>query len=273
MPTTTINQIDIYYEVHGNGEPLLLIMGLGANSTAWVMQLEEFAQHHTVITFDNRDAGRSQRSPQPYSMKQMALDALALLDHLNVHTTDVFGMSMGGMIAQELILEAPDRVRGLVLGGTMAGGPNAVMPGIQLVQQWMSVGTLPREQAFEAGLSFLYSETFIKMHRERLLKRALENAPLMSPPDALQRQFMAVLGFNAHDRLPQINSPTLVLTGTHDKIVPSANSRILADRIAASRLIEYEGAGHGFLVERHEETNAHVLDFLHPHRIAASAAD
>lgn len=273
MATAKINDIEIYYEVHGNGEPLLLIMGLGANATAWVMQIEEFAQHCTVIAFDNRDAGRSQRATSPYSMRQMAFDALALLDHLEIECADVFGMSMGGMIAQELVLEAPQRVRGLVLGGTMAGGPNAVVPGVQLIQQWTSVGALPREQAFEVGLSFLYSEGFIARNRERLLRRALENAPLMSPPDALQRQFMAVLGFNVHDRLREIQSPTLVLTGTDDKIVPAANSRILAEGIPASRLIEYEGAGHGFVVERHEETNAHVLEFLHPHKIAASAAD
>jgi 3-oxoadipate enol-lactonase len=273
MPTTKINEIDIYYEVHGNGEPLLLIMGLGANATAWVMQIDEFARHHTVIAFDNRDAGRSQRATGSYSMRQMALDALALLDHLEIESADVFGMSMGGMIAQELVLEAPHRVRGLVLGGTMAGGPNAVMPGMQLVQQWMALGSLPREQAFEAGLNFLYSEAFITKNRERLLKRSLDTAHLMSPPDALQRQIMAVLGFNVHHRLRDVQSPTLVLTGTDDKIVPSANSRILAGGIPAARLIEYEGAGHGFVVERHEETNAHVLDFLRPHKIAASAAD
>jgi pimeloyl-ACP methyl ester carboxylesterase len=273
MANAKINEIEIYYEVHGNGEPLLLIMGLGANSTAWVMQIEEFARHHTVIAFDNRDAGRSQRAPAPYSIRQMALDALGLLDHLGVESADVFGMSMGGMIAQELVLAAPKRVRGLVLGGTMAGGPKAVMAGPQLVQQWVSVGAMPREQAFEAGLRFLYSEPFIARNRERLLKRALENAALMSPPDAIQRQFMAVIGFNTYDRLHEVQSPALVLTGTDDKIVPSANSRIIAERIAASRLIEYEGAGHGFIVERAEETNQHVLDFLQPHKIAASAAD
>lgn len=272
MPTTTINQINIHYEVHGNGEPLLLIMGLGANATAWVMQIDEFAQHHTVIAFDNRDAGRSQRAAGPYSMRQMAHDALALLDHLDIPSADVFGMSMGGMIAQELVLEAPHRVRGLVLGGTMAGGPNAVMPGMTMVQQWMAVGSLPREQAFEAGLAFLYSETFIEKNRHRLLKRALENAPLMSPPDALQRQIMAVLGYNVHDRLPEVQSPALILTGTDDKIVPSANSRILADRIRGAHLIEYQGAGHGFVVERHQETNAHVLDFLRTSKIASAAS-
>lgn len=273
MATTKINNIEIYYEVHGNGEPLLLIMGLGANATAWIMQIDEFARHRTVIAFDNRDAGRSQRATGPYTMKQMAADALALMDHLQVESADVFGMSMGGMIAQELTLEAPHRVRNLILGGTMAGGPKAVMPGMTLVQQWLSVGALPREQAFEAGLKFLYSEPFIQRNKDRLLNHALKNAPLVSPPDALQRQIMAVLSFNVHDHLHEIQSPTLVLTGTDDKIVPSANSRIIAQSIRTSHLVEYEGAGHGFLVERHEETNAHVIEFLNPTGRAAAAAD
>lgn len=263
MPSALINDLDIYYEVHGSGEPLLLIMGLGANSTAWVMQLDEFARHRTVIAFDNRDAGRSSRASAPYSMRQMAQDALGLLDHLGVERADVFGMSMGGMIAQELTLHAPQRVGRLVLGGTMAGGPRAVMAGPQLIQQWLSLSSLPLEQAIENGLRMLYSDAFIEENRERLMQRAMENMELMSKPDALQRQIMAVIGFNVHDRLEEIEAPALVLTGTDDKIVPADNSRILAEKLRQSRLVEFESAGHGFLVERAEETNQHVLDFLH----------
>ena len=270
MPKTKINNIDIYYEVHGAGEPLLLIMGLGANATAWVLQIEEFSKHYTVIAFDNRDSGRSEKMTGSYSMRQMASDAIGLLDELSIGTAHVFGMSMGGMIAQELILHYPDRVRSLVLGGTMAGGPQAVMPGPQFIAEWISVASLPLEQKIEAGLRFLYSDEFIAEHKERLLDRALTNSHLIAPPNALQRQIMAVMGYNVHERLHEIDAPTLVLTGTDDKIVPSANSKILANGIPAAGLVEYECAGHGFIVEKAQETNSQVLDFLRPHKIPAN---
>jgi pimeloyl-ACP methyl ester carboxylesterase len=144
----------------------------------------------------------------------------------------------------------------------MAGGPNAVMAGPQLIQQWVSTALLPLEQAIENGLRFLYSEEFIERNRERLVSRALELAYLQPPLDALQRQVMAVVQFNTFQRLADITAPTLVVSGTADQVVPPENSRILAERIPGAQLIELEGAGHGFLAEKAEETNSTVLAFI-----------
>jgi len=265
MGTAHVNNIDVHYEVHGAGEPLLLIMGLGANATAWEMQVAAFSPQFQVIAYDNRGAGRSDKPNEPYSMAQMAGDAAGLLDHLGIASAHVFGMSMGGMIAQELVLRHPDRVQALILGGTMAGGLGAVMAGPQLMQQWARLATMPPAQAVEAGLTFLYSDEFLSQNKDRLVQRALQTVHLMPPPYALQRQAMAVIGFNAYDRLQDIRSPTLVLTGTADKIVPAENSRVLAGRIPGATLLEFPGAGHGFLVEKAAETNAAVLGFLRAH--------
>jgi pimeloyl-ACP methyl ester carboxylesterase len=243
-------------------------MGLGANATSWELQLPDFSRDHRVIAFDNRGAGRSDKPLGQYTMPQMADDAAALLDHLEIDAAHVFGMSMGGMIAQELALRHPQRVRSLVLGGTMAGGPNAIMAGPELIQQWISSSLLPLEQAIENGLRFLYTDEFIAKHKERLVKRALNMAHLQPPPYALQRQVMAVIGFNTFERLAEIDKPTLVVSGTGDKVVPPENSRILAERIPGAELLEFEGAGHGFLAERAAETNAAVLDFLARQRAA-----
>lgn len=266
MATLHANGIEIYYELHGAGEPLLLIMGLGANATAWWMQIPEFSRHYQVIAFDNRGAGRSEKPNEPYTIMQMADDADALLEELGIQSAHVFGMSLGGMIAQELALRHPERVRSLVLGGTTCGGPKAVPPPPSTMQHFISVATMPIEQAVENGMRLLYSDAFLEANREWLVKRALENAHLMPPPYALQRQVMAALSFNTHDRLHEVHVPSLVITGTEDKIVPAQNSRILAGRIPDARLIEFEGAGHGFLVERGEEANRAVLEFLEPHR-------
>lgn len=268
MPTATVNGINIYYETHGAGEPLLLIMGLGANATAWERQIPAFRDEFQVIAFDNRGAGRSDKPPPPYSMQEMAQDARGLLDLMGIESAHVFGMSMGGMIAQELALRHPQRVRTLVLGGTMAGGPNAVMAGPCLIQQWLSMASMPLEQAIELGLTFLYSDEFLSRNKEALVKRALELAHLMAPPHALQGQVMAIMGFSTYDRLHEIDKPTIILTGTDDKIVPAENSRLLARRIPKARLVEFPGAGHGFLVEKAAETNAAVLEFLRQFRRA-----
>lgn len=266
MPKVRVNDIDIYYEVHGQGEPLLLIMGLGAAATGWEAQIPDFSRHYRVIAFDNRGAGRTDKPQEPYTIPQMADDAAGLLDALGIDSAHVYGMSMGGMIAQELALRHPQKVRTLILGATTPGGPRAVTVGPEVVRQWMSAATLPPEQAIEVGLTFLYSDEFIARNRERLIQRALELQHLQPPMDALQRQFAAVMQFNAYDRLGQIRAPTLIITGTDDKVVPPVNSRILAERIPGAELLELPGAGHGFLMERAAEANAAVLAFLERHR-------
>ncbi len=266
MSTARINGIEIYYEVHGVGEPLLLIMGLGANTTGWFMQTAEFSREFRVIAFDNRGSGRSEKPNEPYTMLQMADDAAGLLDALEIGSAHVFGMSLGGMIGQELALMHTERVRTLVLGATMCGGPHATFAGPQLVQQFIALAGLPPALAVVQGLSLLYSDRFIMANRRQLVERALSVAELTPPMYAIQRQFMAVVGFNAYDRLPSLRMPALVLTGTVDNVMPFANSRLLAERIPGARLVEYEGAGHGFLVERAQEANSSVLEFLRAHR-------
>jgi pimeloyl-ACP methyl ester carboxylesterase len=264
MSTLRANGIEIYYETQGAGEPLLLIMGLGANTTGWAMQISEFARHHRVIAFDNRGAGRSEKPNEPYTIPLMAEDAVGVMDALGISSAHVFGVSLGGMIAQELVLAHPHRVRTLILGGTMAGGPGATFAGPQLVRDFIALTALPLQLAIENGLKLVYSDGYIEANKDLLVQRAALNAHLTPPLFALQRQFLAVVGFNTAERLYDIKAPTLVLTGTEDKVIPFANARILAERIPAASLVEFEGAGHGFLVERADEVNAAILNFLRP---------
>src|SRR2546428_582059 len=272
MASTKVTGITLYWEVHGKGDPLLLIMGLGANATGWWAQPPSFSREYRVIAFDNRGTGRSDKPNEPYSIGQMADDAHGLLDDLGVGPAHVFGMSLGGMIAQELVLRYPTRVRTLLLGGTMAGGPTAMFAGPEVVQQFISLAGMPLVQALEAGFALLYSEGYIAKNKGELVRRALLNAHLMAPMYAIQRQFMAVVGFNTVGRLGEIKAPTLVLTGTADRVIPAHNARLLSEGIPDERLAEFEGAGHGFLVERSEDVNATVLAFLGEHRTPVSTA-
>jgi len=266
MATVKANGIELYYEVHGAGEPLLLIMGLGANAANWHAQIPILSREFQLIAFDNRGAGRSEKPADAYSIHQMADDTAALMDQLGIQSAHVFGMSMGGMVAQELVLHYPARVRSLILGGTMAGGPTSIRPEPSTIQAFVTLATMPPLQAIETGLSLLYSDAYIAANKTEMVERAIEFAHLMAPPHALQKQVMAVLGFSAHSRLHQVQVPTLLLHGTADKIVPFANSAILLDRIPGARLVEYHGVGHGLLVECAADINREVLAFLRESR-------
>jgi len=271
MPTVQVNDINIYYEIHGEGEPLVLIMGLGANATGWEIQIPDFSRECKVIVFDNRGSGRSDKPSTPYSMSMFADDTAGLMDALDIAAAHVYGMSMGGMIAQELALRYPHKVTSLILGATTCGGPKVVFNEGDVIQQWTSLATLPEEEAAEKALPFLYSDAFIAREKENLIRKSLRNAHLRAPGDAFQRQFKAVLPFNTYDRLTHICVPTLILTGSDDKLIPAANSRILNQLIPDSILVEFEGIGHGLLVEKAKEHNAIVLDFLRRQRQRANS--
>jgi pimeloyl-ACP methyl ester carboxylesterase len=177
MPKAIVGDIQLYYEEHGRGEPLLLIMGLGASTLSWADQIPAFAREFRVIAFDNRGAGRSDKPAVHYSIAQFADDTAGLMDALAIDSAHVYGQSMGGFIAQELALRHPQRVTTLVLGSTSCGGRHAVAgaPENLAIIGMMNVLT-PREAA-EKGLPLLYSEKFIA-RTTALVERSLREADL-----------------------------------------------------------------------------------------------
>jgi pimeloyl-ACP methyl ester carboxylesterase len=262
MATVRANGVTLYYEVHGSGEPVVMIMGLGASAIAWDAQVPALAREYQLVIFDNRGAGRSEKPAEPYSIPMMADDTAALMDELGIASAHVFGMSMGGMIAQEMHHRHRPRVRSLILAGTTSGGPMATLPGPANFSQFAARGGGTMVDAVADGLRLFYSDRFIAENRERLVARALEHMSLMPPGYAIQRQVMAAMRYNAHSRLRRIDVPTLVLGATEDKIVPFPNQQMLAGRIPGARFVPFEGAGHGFLMERATAVNRAVLDFL-----------
>jgi pimeloyl-ACP methyl ester carboxylesterase len=262
MPRTIINNINIYYEAHGNGEPLLMIYGLGGRGNGFIHQLPALSSRFRTIILDNRGVGESDQPAAPYSIPQMADDVAALLDVLKIETANVFGVSMGGMIAQEFALRHSQRLKKLALGCTHSGIKHCVPSPQWVTDIFKSLPGKPREQVVQECVVFNYSP-HTREHNPQLIERMI---PLFvdnrQRAYAYTNQINAIWAFDAYDRLPQISAPTLVLTGKDDVLIPPENSQMIAERIPGARLIEFEQAGHLFFIEKAEAVNQILVEFF-----------
>jgi pimeloyl-ACP methyl ester carboxylesterase len=249
----------IYWSEQGQGEPILLIMGLGYPSNMWYRTLPELAAKYRVITFDNRGVGRSDVPPGPYPIATMASDALGVLDAAGIDQAHVFGISMGGMIAQELTLTRPDRVRSLILGCTAAGGPTAVRAEPEVNQMLMNRGNMTPEEAAEAAIPFIYDSG---TPRARIDEDLAIRRPWLPRPEAYIAQLQGILAWEAYSRLPQIKTPTLVIHGQTDRLVPVGNGELIAQRIPGAKLVVLPRASHIFPTDQTEAAHRAILDFL-----------
>jgi pimeloyl-ACP methyl ester carboxylesterase len=251
----------LYYEIHGEGEPLLLIMGLGGDVTGWGFQIPALAQHFQVVAFDNRDAGRSAEAIAPYTIADMADDAAALMDVLGLPQAHVVGASMGGAIAQELVLRHPEKVRRLVLLCTMGQARYArffLEPTRFLLQHDPSKKILAMYV-----LSQSMTHDFLK--NQEAVTQMLNLA--QSPPypqsfEACTRQVDAVCAFDALDRLAGVQAPTRVVVGDQDILTPPWVARELAAAIPGAQLRVLEHGGHGFMWEIPQQVNECITEFL-----------
>ncbi|TAK57092.1 MAG: alpha/beta fold hydrolase [Dehalococcoidia bacterium] len=269
MATARINDIDLYYEQHGDpaSEPLLLIMGFMMNAAAWASQVPAFAERYRVVAFDNRGAGRTTQPEAAYSIPQMAGDAAGLLDHLGIASAHVLGASMGGMIAQELAIRHPARVRGLVLACTTPGGPYSagygeLRAGTARANEVDDVATALTPELVGEFLGQLFTPEFLANPGPGFGQMAASFVQYPQTLAGLKGQAVAIAAHDAYDRLGQIAAPTLVIAGDADPLIDPANSRILAERIPGAELRLMPGLRHGFNVERPDEFNAIVLEFL-----------
>jgi 3-oxoadipate enol-lactonase len=253
----------IYWDEVGEGAPLLLIMGLGYPSCAWHRIRPFLSDKYRTIALDNRGVGRSGMPPGPYSIALMASDAAAVLDAAGVESAHVFGFSMGGMIAQEFALQYPKRVRSLILGCTSACGPQAVQATPDAAQMLLSRGNMTPEDAAQAAVPFIYApSTPRKLIDEDLAVRR----PWFPKPEAYIAQLQGILAWESHNRLSQIHSPTLVIHGESDRLVPAGNGRIIAENIPGAKLILLANASHIFTTDQLEAARQAVLGFLEcPH--------
>jgi 3-oxoadipate enol-lactonase len=250
----------VYYEVHGIGEPLLLIMGLGGDSTAWMLQLPAFTEHFKVITFDNRDVGRSSEAKSPYSIADMAEDTAGLMDALGIGQAYVLGVSMGGAIAQELVLRHPDKVYKLILLSTV-GQFARFRVSILEIGKFVMMHNPEMFPIFV--LSLCMTHDFLK-NAEAVDQMIgfLRNPPAPQSPEAYTRQNDAIRAFDALERLKVVKVPTLVLVGDQDILTPPWAARELASAIPGAKLHILEGGGHGAMWEIPEKISHAVIEFL-----------
>lgn len=270
MPQARINDLNFHYAVAGKGEPVLMVMGLGASSASWRPELlERLAASFQIITYDNRGAGLSDKPDIPYSLEMFAQDAIGLLDALGVARVHLFGVSMGGMIAQEIALRYSSRLQTLTLGCTTFGGKNAVPPPPESIK----LLTAPRDGASEEeiirrGWPLAYTPAFIRDHRcvlEASIPRLLASP---TPVAIYKRHLEATYGLKTYDRIPQIATPTLVITGAEDVLIPARNSEILAARIPGAKLHIIPNSGHAFFNESPEQFVAVFEPFVKAHPLS-----
>jgi pimeloyl-ACP methyl ester carboxylesterase len=259
MPFVENQGARIYWDAQGHGAPILLIMGLSYPSYMWHRTRPVLAAHYQTIAFDNRGVGRSDVPPGPYPIALMASDAAAVLGAAGIESAHIFGVSMGGMTAQEFALQYPKRVRSLILGCTGAGGPTAVRAEPDAIQMLMTRDKMTPEQAAEAPVPFIYDAA---TPRERIDEDIAIRQPWFPRPEAYAAQLQGILAWEAYSRLPGITAPTLVIHGQNDRLVPPGNGKLIADRIPGAKLVMIPHASHLFLTDQTEVAHRAILEFL-----------
>jgi 3-oxoadipate enol-lactonase len=250
----------LFVEEHGEGEPLLLIEGLGQSMWAWREQIPVFAGHYRTIAFDTRGTGRSPVPDESYGIDELAQDAADVLDG---RTASVVGLSMGGYVALTLALARPELVRSLVLVGTGAGGPDRVPRPQDVRDAYAAAIGLPFDEYGRRTMPLTFSPGWTDRNPERfeaILAARLEHP---TPDVTLDAHLLACYGFYARGcEVERIDAPALVIHGDADVIVPVENGRALASRLPNARYVELPGRGHNVQLEDPVTVNRLLLEFL-----------
>jgi 3-oxoadipate enol-lactonase len=259
MPYAINGNVKIYWDEQGQGQPVLLIMGLGYPSGMWFRTRPTLSEHYRTIALDNRGVGKSDAPPGPYTIAEMADDAAAVIRASGRERVHAFGVSLGGMIAQELALRHPDLLKSLVLGCTTAGGPTATPADPAILAVLMARGNMSPEEGVRAMIPFIYDESTPREKVEDDLKVRLQTFPA---PAAYFAQVQAAGAFNSYDRLPELRIKTLVIHGENDRLIPAANGKLLAEHIPGAKLVMLPNASHIFVTDQPDAAQQALLEFL-----------
>lgn len=238
---------------------MLAVMGLSFSLEMWHRTAPYLARHFRVILFDNRGVGRSDVPEGPYLIRRMAQDAVAVLDAAGVNSAHVIGASMGGMIAQEMALTYPERVRSLILGCTWCGGLRAARPGFTEIRRLQNYHRLSPEGKLRAFVPLLYTaDTPVERIEEDIALRM----KVLPTAKGYQNQLIGLLLWNSWNRLPRIKQPVKIMHGEFDRLIPVANAHLIATRIPHAQVCVLPNAGHVFTTDQPELSNREALSFL-----------
>ena len=268
MTHLTVNGLELFHQRRGAGEPLLLIQGMSGTHLSWGDPFAGALDGFDVVSYDHRGIGRSARIDTPFSIVDLAEDAAALLDALGWESAHVLGISMGGMVAQELALRHPERIRTLTLGCTYCGGPGSELAPQATIER-LSAGMLSgdRELAIRTGFEINVSAAFAAQDGAYDTFRAMAKA-LPAPVPVIMLQMQAIAGHDTSARLPTLAAPTLVIHGDQDQMLPVGNGRLIASLVPGARLEILEGVGHMFWWEQPQRS----AELLRSHALAGASA-
>jgi pimeloyl-ACP methyl ester carboxylesterase len=262
MPQARCNGLDLFYADSGEGPPLVFLNGLAGDHLYWMGQVRAFSKRYRCLALDNRDAGQSSYATEPYTMGDLAEDVAALLASLGLAPAHVVGLSLGGMIAQELALRHPDRVRSLFLVGTVARADlwfTGTLDAYEKIRRQVA----DTSEFFQVLLPWLVSYRYFESaERVEWLRALLGNNPYPQRLDGFFRQFQAIRGHDTLERLPGIDRPALVVAGEEDLIAPPRYARQLADGLPQARLALLPEVGHAPPIEDPREFNRLLTAFL-----------
>ena len=262
MPKVSVNGLKLYYEIEGDGAPVVLIPGFAAGRWIWFKQTAELARNFRVIIFDPRGVSASDKPEGPQTITLLADDVAHLLETIGIESAHIVGASFGGFVAQEFALKFSAMTRKLVLCCTSFGGPNHVVPAPETLQALASTKGLNSEERMRANLLLAFTPEYVRTQVDEVNRIVHLRATNEVPEHIYLSQLQAAMSFNTESRLAEIKSPTLVLSGDADVIVPVQNSRNLAAKIPGAQLKMIEGGSHTFFIEQAREFNRVVAEFL-----------
>ncbi len=254
--------IELYFEEHGSGLPLLLIQGLSYATPMWSWQIQDLKRDFRVIVFDNRGSGQSSKPDIPYTLPLFAKDSVSLMSALGIAQAAVLGISMGGLIAQEIAVAFPERVSHLILCCAPYGGGAGSQPDPETVSYLLQYQEQATDDVCRLEIAYGTAPGFSERHPDRVEKLVEFKKKSRPPRFAYLRQLMSAVGYENESRLRKINFPTLILAGKKDRIISPSIAEQLHELIPGSQIHFFADAGHHPHIEEPEEFNACVRNFL-----------
>jgi 3-oxoadipate enol-lactonase len=268
MPKVKVGDINMYYEVHGKGEPFVMICGGGGSTGDFARLIPIYSPEYKVVLFDNRGSGQTDAPDIPYTMEMIADDLAGLLHAIGIDSAHIYGTSFGSVVAMYLALRHSEKVRSLILTSTACGGQHMIMPAAEVLKTLTAIPKMPPEEGATETLRLFITQRFAN-DNPAIMQRIKEH--MMARPASIhgyirqQWAAQASMAAGVYERLPEIKAPTLVINGELDQVTPAENAKILASRIPNTEFVILKKTGH-LLLEAGDELNRIILDFLRRHR-------